>query len=266
METRPLAARVAIVHDVLPASHIRFAAVQVLTSAPLIEVESVFPEETMAISDRIRAVAPATCTNNSPSIARIGTMVPEKHPSMTTTLEHLKSHKPPPSTHMWPGLSIAPAMQAIVVNCVTIVDPQLAAIIGDDAKMVVASSEDPHPACPTSGEVITASEARPSAACVAIVHIMLPAGHVRPAIVQVLASATLTKVISILPKETMAISGFGGNVAPATCTYNCPTVPSVGAMVSEQHPSVATTLEHLKSHKMPTPTHMLSDLPIAPTM
>jgi hypothetical protein len=95
---------------------------------------------------------------------------------------------------------------------------------------------------------------------------MLPASHIRLAIVQVLASATLTEVIHILPKETRAISWFSGNVAPATCTYNSPTVPSVGTMVSEQHPSMATTLEHLKSHKVPSTTHMLSDLPIAPTM
>jgi hypothetical protein len=64
----------------------------------------------------------------------------------------------------------------------------------------------------------------------------------------------------------MAISWFSGDVAPAACTYNSPTVPSVGTMVSEQHPSMATTLEHLKSHKVPTTTHMLPDLPIAPAM
>jgi hypothetical protein len=95
---------------------------------------------------------------------------------------------------------------------------------------------------------------------------MLPTGHVRLAIVQVRASSTLTKVINILPKETMAISGFSGDVAPATGTHNGPTVSCVGTMVPKKHPGVTTALEHLKSHKVPATTHMLSDLAIAPTM
>ena len=39
-------------------------------------------------------------------------------------------------------LAIAPAVQAIVVNSVTVVDPQLASIIGDDAKPVMAGPAD----------------------------------------------------------------------------------------------------------------------------
>jgi hypothetical protein len=48
---------------------------------------------------------------------------------MTTALEHLKPNQTPSSAKMPSGLAIAPTMQAIVVNCVSIVNPQLAPII-----------------------------------------------------------------------------------------------------------------------------------------
>ena len=92
------------------------------------------------------------------------------------------------------------------------------------------------------------------------------ASHACSTTSQVLASPALTKVVSILPEETMAVSRFSGNVAAAPCTYNSPTIPRVGTMVPEQHPGMATTLKHLKSHNVPPTPHMLSDLPIAPTM
>merc|ERR1719453_2460821 len=113
-------------------------------------------------------------------------MVPEEHPSMATTLKHLKSHKSPSGTHMWPGLAIAPAMQTIVVNCVTIVDPQLTSIIGDEAEMVMACPEDSQSACPTHSEVVASVETRPPATCVPVVHIVFPTSHVGPATVQIL--------------------------------------------------------------------------------
>jgi hypothetical protein len=56
-------------------------------------------------------------------------MVPEEHASMAAALKHLQSYQMPTGTHMRSGLSIAPAMQAVVVNCVSVVDPQLAPII-----------------------------------------------------------------------------------------------------------------------------------------
>jgi hypothetical protein len=266
MEARPLAACVTIVHDMLPAGHIRLATVQVLATSTLTKVESILPEETMAICDRIRSVASATGSDNNPSVSSVGPVIPEEHPSMTTTLEELQSHKTPPTTNILSGHSTTPAVQAVVVDCISIVDPQLASIIGYELEVVTPTFEDSQAACPTCSEVISASITRPSATSVAIVHIMLPTGHVRLAIVQVLASATLAKVIDILPKEPMTISGFSGNVAPATSTHNSPAVPCVCAMVPKQHPGVTTTFEHLKSHKMPATTHMLSDLAIAPPM
>ena len=120
--------------DMFPASHIRTATVQVLATSTLTEVKDIFSEETMTISDAVRL--PATCTRNNPTVSSVRTMVPEKHPSMTTTLKHLKSHKMPPCTNMPSGVASAPSVQAIVVNCVSIVKPQLASIIRDNLEVV----------------------------------------------------------------------------------------------------------------------------------
>jgi hypothetical protein len=65
-------------------------------------------------------------------------MVPEKHPSMTTTLKHLKPYKTPPCTNMLSSLSIAPTVQTIIIYCVAVVDPELAAIIGDNTESVTS--------------------------------------------------------------------------------------------------------------------------------
>ena len=80
----------------------------------------------------------ATCTRNNPSVPSVRTMVPEEHPSMAAMFEHLEPHKMPTSTNVLSDLPIAPTVQAIVVDCITVVDPQVAPIIGDNAEMVVA--------------------------------------------------------------------------------------------------------------------------------
>jgi hypothetical protein len=123
-------------------------------------------------------------------------------------------------------------MQAIIVDCVPVVQPQLAPIVGDNAEPIMAIPEDSQAARPTHGKVITTGKPWPPATCVAIVHIMLPSGHVRPTIVQVLAPATLAKVEDILSEKTMTISCARGRT-PATCTHNSPSITSVGSMVPE---------------------------------
>ena len=152
-----------------PASHVRSPTVEVLASTTLTEIEDIFPEEPSAICDGI-ATTLAACTYNSPSVSGIGAMVPEEHPSMTTTLEHLKSHKTPPCSNMLSRLSIAPTVQTIIVNRVPIVDPQLAAIVRDNTEVVMASLEDSQAASPTHCKMIVSGKAWPSAACIAVVH------------------------------------------------------------------------------------------------
>jgi len=73
---------------------------------------------------------------------------------MTTLFKHLKPHKVPSTTLMLGGLAVAPAMQTIIVDRVPIVDPQLAAIIRDNAEAIMAGPEDSQSACPTHCEVI----------------------------------------------------------------------------------------------------------------
>jgi hypothetical protein len=73
-------------------------------------------------------------------------MVPEEHTSMTPSLKHLKPHETPSGTHMWPGLSIAPPMQSVVVDRVPVVNPQLASIIRQNTESIVASPEESHAA------------------------------------------------------------------------------------------------------------------------
>jgi len=106
-------------------------------------------------------------------------MVPEEHASMTTTLKHFKSYETPPCTNMLSSLSIAPAVQTIIVNCVSIVDPQLAAIIRDNTEVVMPRLEDSQAASPAHCEMIASGKARPSATCVAVVHHVFPTSHIR---------------------------------------------------------------------------------------
>jgi hypothetical protein len=102
---------------------------------------------------------------------------------VTPTLEHFEPHKTPTPTKTPGGLPIAPTVQSIVVDCVSIVDPQLTAIIRINAETVIASLEDSHAACPTNGEVIATGKPRPFATCIFIIHVMLPTSHVRSTIV-----------------------------------------------------------------------------------
>jgi hypothetical protein len=190
---------------VFPTSDIWSAAIQILATTTLTKVEGVLSEEAMAIGDAIIWFS-ATGTHNSPSVSSVRTMVSEEHAGMAPALKHFKSDQMPPSTHVWPGLSIAPAMQAIIVNCVSVVDPQLAAIIRDNAKIVTTCPEDSQAACPPHCKVVAPGEPRPFATRVAVVHHMAPTGHFCSSSIQVLTATALAKVEGVLPEETGAIS------------------------------------------------------------
>ena len=151
------------------------APIEVLAAPSLTKVVDVLPEKASTISggSATLATAFATGTHNNPSVSSVRAMIPEEHASVATTLKELKSHKTPPTTNIPSGHSTAPAVQAIVVNCVSIVDPQLASIIGNELEVVTAALEDSQTASPTHCKVIATSEPRPFATCVAIVnHLM----------------------------------------------------------------------------------------------
>jgi hypothetical protein len=100
---------------------------------------------------------------------------------------------------MLDGLPIPPTMQAIIVDGVSIVNPQLASIIGDDAEPVLASPADSQAACPSHCEVIATGKATPLSTGVAIVDYLDYASHVCPTTVQVRATCALPKVERPLP-------------------------------------------------------------------
>jgi hypothetical protein len=185
---------------------------------------------------------------------------------MTPTFEHLESHEMPTTAKAFICLPIAPPMQTIIVNCELVVNPKLATVIRDNAKAVIASLEDSQAAGPAHSEVVTSGKTRPAATCVTVVDIMFPAGHVRFAIIQPLASATLTKVEDVFPEESMTISGLSGHVAATTCKHNCPSVGSIITSITKLHPSMPTTLKHLKSCEMPSTTEVFGCLPVTPAM
>jgi hypothetical protein len=265
-ETWPPGTCVTVVHCMAPTSHLRSASVQILASTPLPKVESVFHEEAMAISCAVAFLAHTTRTGNNPSVSSVRTMVPEEHPRMTTTLKHFQSHNTPSSTHMPSGCAATPSMQAVVVDCVPIVDPQLTPIIGYELEVVMARPENSHATSPTHSEVIATRKTRPFTTCVAVVHHVAPSSHVWPASLQIGAPTTLTKVVDVFPKEASPISCTMISTPSASCTHNNPPVCSVVAMVPEEHPSMTTTLKHLKSHQMPSSTNMPSSRSTAPSV
>jgi hypothetical protein len=186
---------------------------------------------------------------------------------MTTMLEHLNFHEMPPATNMPPHLPIAPAMQTIVIDCVPIVDPQFAPIIGDNAESVMASLEDPQASSPTDSKMIAAGKTWPSPTCVFVVHHLAPTTHVWSTSVQVVAASALTKVENLLPEDTMTIRRVTSLSSPlASRTHNSPSVASIWTVVPEHHTSMTTMLEHLNFHEMPPATNMPPHLPIAPAM
>jgi len=113
---------------------------------------------------------------------------------MTSALKHFKSNSVCPSAKMLGGLAIAPAMQTIVINCIPIVDPQLASIIGDNAEAVAARLSDFQGTGPTHSKVVASSKTAPFPVCVAVVNYLDSASHIGSTAVQVLAPTTLTKV------------------------------------------------------------------------
>jgi hypothetical protein len=102
---------------------------------------------------------------------------------------------------MLDGLTVAPAVQAIVVDCIPIVYPQLTSIIRDDAEPVIAGFADPQSAHPTHSKMVASGKALPFAIRVSIVHDCNSAHHVWSAAVQVLASVTLAEIVHLLSES-----------------------------------------------------------------
>jgi hypothetical protein len=167
-------------------------------------------------------------------------------------------------------------MQTIIIDCVPVIDPQLASIIRDDAKPVMACSSDCQGTHPAYRKVITSCEAAPLATSVAIIHHLDSASHVGLAAGQVLTATALPKVENMLhPRATRDSSRLlpaATAFAPATGsafalgTYNDPSISSVRAMIPEKHPCSTTALKELNSHKTPPTTNVPSGHSTTPTV
>jgi hypothetical protein len=69
-------------------------------------------------------------------------------------------------------------MQAVIIHRVSIVNPELAAIIRDNAEPVMARPVNSQAACPTHSKVVTSREAGPFGTSVAVIHNLTPTSHV----------------------------------------------------------------------------------------
>jgi hypothetical protein len=122
-------------------------------------------------------------------------------------------------------------MQTIVVDCISIVDPQLAAVVRYDAEDEMPRPINSHPASPAHGKMITTGKSRPPTTCVLVIYNMFPACHLRPATIEILASTALTKVKCILSEVTMTILRVPRLIA--TCTHKNPSVSGITPPVPE---------------------------------
>jgi hypothetical protein len=193
-KTAPFTVRVAVVHHLDFTSHVWPTPVQVLAPPTLPEVKYLLSEASASAREG---------AHNPPPVSGISASIPEQHPCMTTTLKHLNSHCMCPRTKMLYSLPIAPSMQSIVVDGVPFVDPQLAPIIGDKAEPVMTRFADSQRACPSHCEVIAPCKTAPFSVCVAVVHCLDFASHVRSATIQILAPTALAKIEDLL-QETRA--------------------------------------------------------------
>jgi hypothetical protein len=135
---------------------------------------------------------------------------------MTAMFEKLKSYHSPWSAEVSCSFAVAPTVQAIIVDRVTIVNPKLASIIRNKAESVMSMPVESGPSSPPSSKMIASSKTTPSATCVSVIHIMFPASHVWLATVKILAVTSLTKVKSILHEKTVAVSCTIASVASCT--------------------------------------------------
>jgi hypothetical protein len=157
-KTRPFAACIPVIYNLAPTSHLWSTAIEVLTPTTLTKIEGVFHEQAMAIYGAMACTSSASCAHDAPSISSVAPPKSEQHASVTTVLKHLKPCQMPSTTEDSGCLPIAPAMQAIIVDRVTVIYPQLAAVVRDDAESVAAGVVNSCSSSPTHGKMIASSE------------------------------------------------------------------------------------------------------------
>merc|ERR1711912_3873 len=82
--------------------------------------------------------ASATGPHHFPAIASVRATITKQAPMMATTFEHLHPHHDPSCPDVPRGFAIPPAVEAIIVDGVPIIDPQLGSIVGNEREPVTA--------------------------------------------------------------------------------------------------------------------------------
>jgi hypothetical protein len=157
-------------------------------------------------------------------------------------------------------------VQTIVVDRVSVVNPQLASIIRNDAKTIMAGAVDSHSTSPACSKLIGAGKALPPTSCVAVIDHMSPTTHVWLTTAQILATTTLTKVECVFHEQTMSVDSIIRTMIRATCAHDRPSIPSIRAPVPEKHAGMTTTFKHLKPNQAPWGSKAPVSFSIAPTM
>merc|ERR1712054_360841 len=190
-ESRPPATCVAVVDVVPPPRHVRPPVGKMWHTAALTEIEGILPEQAMAVYDSVADAPVATGIQHSPAVVGVWATITQQDASMATTFEELHPEHAPSCMNVPRGFAIPPAVEPIIVDGVTVVDPQLGTVIGNEREPVMASAVEPDTAGPFHSKVVGTSESRPLAICVAVVDVVLPPPHVRPPVGKVLHPVAL---------------------------------------------------------------------------
>jgi hypothetical protein len=138
-EASPWSASGTIIHSFHFANSVWAADAEIWATSTLSKVESLLPEALASVWSWTNPFS-SHCRlwhYNHP-IPSVRTLILEYHACSTTTLEHFHFHESSPSAKMSGGLTIPHAMQAIIVDRITVVNPKLAAIIRYKGESVMA--------------------------------------------------------------------------------------------------------------------------------
>jgi len=139
MEARPAATCVAVVDVVFPPLHVRPPVSKMWYTSALAEIVNSLPPQAVTVNRPCAtASASATGPHHFPAIASVRATITKQAPMMATTFEHLHPHHDPSCPDVPRGFAIPPAVEAIIVDGVPIVDPQLGSVVGIEREPVTA--------------------------------------------------------------------------------------------------------------------------------
>jgi hypothetical protein len=156
-------------------------------------------------------------------------------------LKHFQPERAPPTVKELSSHTSSHAVQAIIIDCESVVNPELAAIIRRDRQPVGTTPFDDHGATPTNSEMISSEETWPSARSGSVVHPTDSTSRPCTAATQIRAASTLTEIEDFFPNAHTA----NGLWSSHSCIrYNGHSVTGVATPVSEYHACPTATFKH----------------------